>query len=232
MQFFSGRTALLGSGGFLVVALAAVMLLGSGTDDGGLRVDQRPLPADGVPESLERLRAGAPPGTPSPTPTAPAGGSNLDEAAPPSQAVIGRVRVGALGIDAPLIEVGFDATGELDVPRDGTSVGWYTISAAPGAAGNVLLGGHFDWAGDLAVFYRLSALSEGDLVEVDAGGQSHTYRVSEAGDLPFDAPLSDILGVRSGSPTLTLFTCGGTFDASRGEYDRRVVVRAVEVDAG
>ncbi len=137
-----------------------------------------------------------------------------------------RIRIPALSVDTKIVELGFNEDGQLDVPANGRDVGWYNISALPGSPGNALLGGHLDWAGSAAVFSRLRDLSEGDLVYIDTGGGELVYRVESAYVVTFDAPLGDVLGERSGPGTITLFTCGGGFDAARREYEERVIVRA------
>ena len=140
-----------------------------------------------------------------------------------------RVRIPALAVDTNIVELGFNADGQLDVPADGRTVGWYNISARPGSPGNALLGGHLDWVGSAAVFWRLRELSEGDLVYIDSGSGELVYRVESAYVVGFDAPLGDVLGERSGPGTITLFTCGGGFDSALREYDERVIVRAAAV---
>ena len=140
-----------------------------------------------------------------------------------------RIRIPALSVDTSIVELGVKADGQLDVPASGRTVGWYNISARPGGPGNALLGGHLDWAGSAAVFGGLRELSEGDLVYIDTGSGELAYRVESAYVVAFDAPLGDVLGERSGPATITLFTCGGGFDAALREYDERVIVRAVAI---
>ncbi|MPZ99447.1 MAG: sortase [Dehalococcoidia bacterium] len=128
--------------------------------------------------------------------------------------------------------MGFNPQGQLEVPWTSYDVGWYSVSARPGSAGNALMGGHLNWAGELGVFDRLSELSAGDLIYVDTVDGRVTYEVERTHYIAYDSTFAELLGVRSGRETLTLFTCGGTFDQSRREYDERFVVRAVMVDAG
>ena len=143
-----------------------------------------------------------------------------------------RLQVPSLGVDAPMVDLGFDAAGRLDVPSDGRSVGWYDVSSKPGEPGNALLGGHYDWDGSLAVFSRLSELVAGDRVQLDDGaGEELVYEVQSTASVDWDHPLSEILSGESGGSRLTLFTCGGDFDAERGEYGQRVVVWATLVES-
>ncbi len=162
---------------------------------------------------------------PEPAPAAPA----VAPAPSPSGLTL---RIPALGIDAPVVTLGFTGDGQLDVPDDGSSVGWYDISPRPGEPGNALLGAHFDWDGSLAVFASLSQLSTGDLVYVaDGSAEELVYEVSDARSVGWDHPVSDVLATGDGGSSLTLFTCGGSFDSDRSEYDERLIVRAVQIDA-
>ncbi len=142
-----------------------------------------------------------------------------------------RIRIPALSVDAPVVELGFNADGLLDVPSNGATVGWYSVSAEIGAPGSALLGGHRDWAGATAVFYRLGDLSSGDLIHIERGGELLVYQVQSVRSVQYDTPLSDVLDGRSVSSTLTLFTCGGNFDRGLGQYDERVIVVASQVPA-
>lgn len=142
-----------------------------------------------------------------------------------------RLRIPTLGIDAQIVTLGFTGDGQLDVPHNGSSVGWYDISPRPGEAGNALLGAHFDWDGALAVFAGLSQLSPGDLVFIDSGSAAQVaYEVSVATSVGWDHPVADVLAANGAESSLTLFTCGGNFDTERSEYDERLVVRAVQTE--
>jgi LPXTG-site transpeptidase (sortase) family protein len=140
-----------------------------------------------------------------------------------------RLRIPVLGVDSRIVELGVQADGQLGVPWDAYSVGWYDISSAPGAAGNALLGGHLNWAGSVGVFDRLDELSPGDLIYVDGTAEPLVYRVTASRSVSADAALGEVLGRRSGPSTITLFTCGGSFDYSVREYDHRYVVTAERV---
>lgn len=136
----------------------------------------------------------------------------------------------SLAVSAEIVDLGFNGDGQLDVPSDGVSVGWYDVSPRPGEPGNALLGGHYDWDGSLAVFWRLGELQQGDVVELDDGtGAALVYEVQSTSNVDWDRPLSEILASDDGS-SLTLFTCGGVFDETRGEYEQRVVVWATLVE--
>jgi len=126
-----------------------------------------------------------------------------------------------------MVTLGVDPKGVMQVPGNGTDVGWYTFSAVPGTAGNAVISGHLDTAtSNQAVFMHLKDLRQGDAVSVLEGGKQIDYQVfwskSWADDV---APLPLILG-NAPSPTLTLITCSGTFDRATRNYSERLVVRA------
>lgn len=150
------------------------------------------------------------------------GAASSDDIAPPT-----RVRVPAVGIDAPLTGVGLDPTGALAVPAGNATAGWYAQGAAPGAPGPAVLTGHVDGGGAPAVFARLRELRPGDAVLVDrADGTSVSFVVTRVERHPKAAfPTAAVYGPTPG-PELRLITCGGTFDRAAGSYPDNVVVWA------
>lgn len=118
-----------------------------------------------------------------------------------------RIVVPAAGVDAPVAEVGVAI-------RDGKAVwetawkaaGHHIDSAMPGQPGNMVITGHVSVADreNLAVFQKLDAVSEGDVVEVFSGEQRYAYRVSKV----LVVPPSAVKLLRSDSTaTVTLVTC-------------------------
>ncbi len=138
-----------------------------------------------------------------------------------------RLRIPSISIDAPLVPLGVDGNGTMQVPGNGTDVGWYSFSALPGQAGNAVLSGHLDTAtSDRAVFSRLKELKPGDAISVVQGATQASFEVFWSKSWADDqAPLALILG-NAPSPTLTLITCAGTFDRINRNYSNRLVVRA------
>jgi hypothetical protein len=135
----------------------------------------------------------------------------------------------AIGVDAIVIPVGIDQpTGSIQIPTDIRIVGWYRYGPAPGLPGSTLLVGHVDSnAQGAGVFFRLRQLNLGAIVSVrTAGGSVAAYRVVARRFYPKAALPARIFSA-SGSPTLTLITCGGAFDPVTRHYEDNVVIYAI-----
>ena len=142
-----------------------------------------------------------------------------------------RVRVGSIEVDAPVVPVGVDDAGQMEVPEDVRTIGWYRFGAAPGEDGSAVLSGHVDdRVQGPGAFYDLVDTAAGDTVEVDTGaGSTLTYRVDSVRNFgKADLPLDEVFQ-RSGPPRLVLITCGGPFDRTTGSYQENIVVTAVPV---
>jgi LPXTG-site transpeptidase (sortase) family protein len=165
--------------------------------------------------------AGTPPAVPSGAPAA------VDRRAEPV-----RVRFAGLDVDAPVVPVGVGDRGEMEVPVDVHTVGWYRFGPAPGSdAGSSVLSGHVDdRVQGRGAFYRLAELEPGDPVEVGlAGAGTLAFQVSSVERVDkAQLPVERIFG-RSGPPRLTLVTCGGEFGRAERSYRENVVVTAVPV---
>lgn len=138
------------------------------------------------------------------------------------------IRAEAADVDAQIetLEV---VAGAMQSPTGAEQVAWYKDTARLGTAGNVVMAGHLNyWGVPEGVFYALSDLKEGDVIEVTGeSGIVYRYRVTSVGlEDATAAPAEAIVG-QTASSTLTLITCGGEWDAARSEYLSRTVVQAV-----
>jgi LPXTG-site transpeptidase (sortase) family protein len=138
-----------------------------------------------------------------------------------------RVRVPAIGVDSPLMDLGLQPDGSLEVPAEGFPAGWFTGSPTPGEIGPAVLAGHVDWAGSPGVFVDLDQLQAGDQVLVDrVDGSTATFVVTRVDQVAkADFPTAEVYG-DIGNAGLRLITCGGEFDRSTGDYLDDVVVFA------
>jgi sortase A len=137
-----------------------------------------------------------------------------------------RVRIPSINVNAAVEQVGIDAEGNMDTPKDPWNTAWYAPGVRPGQAGNAAIAGHVDYAGlGQVVFWDLNLLVAGDEVFVDtADGKTLRFVVSDSTYYrPANAPLERIFGGANTS-NLNLITCGGAFDPATRQYDQRLVV--------
>jgi len=139
-----------------------------------------------------------------------------------------RIRIPAIGVDAPLTGLGLDAEGHLDTPptdRPGTA-GWYTGGPDPGSAGPAIIAGHVDNAQGPAVFYGLGALHPGDTVDVERRDHRTAEFTVDGIEVYSKTGFPDQLVYGPTSyPELRVITCGGGYSKATG-YLGNVVVFA------
>jgi LPXTG-site transpeptidase (sortase) family protein len=182
-----------------------------------------------VPGATAPPPAAPPTTTPAPAPTIPSHAAQLDQL--PARAALEPVAVtaGDDAISGPVVPTGVNpSTGELDLPAEAKVVAWYRYGPAPGAPGSAVLAGHVDWHGVPGIFFRLRELHAGDAVSVamsDGSVQSWTVTDVRLVAKP-ELPVADVFS-RTGPPTLTLVTCGGSFDSRTHHYRSNVIVTAV-----
>jgi hypothetical protein len=139
-----------------------------------------------------------------------------------------RLRIPQIRVDTPVMRLGLDAAGGLDVPPEGNPniAGWYKDGTPPGTPGTAVVAGHVDTAEGPAVFYHLGSLRKGHTVEVlrrDGRTAVFTIDAIEVYDAA-DFPDSKVYG-KAARPELRVITCGGGFVEGKG-YRGNVVVFA------
>ncbi|MFC7638589.1 MULTISPECIES: class F sortase [Streptomyces] len=148
---------------------------------------------------------------------------------PPADPV--RIRIAAIGVDAPMTPLGLDAAGTLQTPpRDKADVaGWYGDGTTPGSAGTAIVAGHVDTpTGAPGVFYNLGALTKGATIEisrVDRKTAVFTVRAVELYERE-KFPSKKVYG-STGRPELRLITCGGDYVKGTGYLGNIVVYAAL-----
>lgn len=138
-----------------------------------------------------------------------------------------RLRIGAIGVDAPILPVGVTA-GTTEIPADVHDVGWYRFGGRPGGSGSTLLVAHVSSGTQgPGVFFRLRDLVPGDDVLVEMrNGSSSVFRVIARWSYAKEA-LPDRLFGQNGPAMLALVTCGGPYSEATGRYEDNIVVYAV-----
>jgi hypothetical protein len=145
---------------------------------------------------------------------------------PPEVAEPVSLHIDGLGIEgAPIVPVGVEATGEMEVP-EADEVGWYRHGPAPGEPGSGVLAAHIAYNGVDGVFRHLSDLDGGaEVVVAFDDGTSMRFVVSEIARYA-KTDLPDDVFAREGDPRLALITCGGDFDHKNRSYEDNVVAYA------
>ncbi|BAU87486.1 peptidase C60 sortase A and B [Streptomyces laurentii] len=139
-----------------------------------------------------------------------------------------RIRIPALRVAAPIMDVGLDPDGWIAAPppQDANLAGWYQNGIAPGQRGTSIVVGHVDNMAGPAVFYGLGSLEKGRRVEVErydgrvAVFEVYGVEVYAKNDFPGVRVYGD-----TGAAELRVITCGGGYTRAHG-YDGNVVVYA------
>lgn len=116
----------------------------------------------------------------------------------------------------------------MEIPK-ASEAGWYRYGVLPGgSAGSSVIAAHVDHDGSRGVFFDLRLLEVGaEITVTDVTGGTHRYVVSERFQVGKNRLPVDELFRTSGSPVLTLITCGGGFNQRARRYADNIVVRAV-----
>ena len=141
-----------------------------------------------------------------------------------------RLTIPSLHIDAPIVAVGVDESGQMQIPPLVTQIGWYKYGPAPGAtSGSIVLAGHVDSATQaLGAFFRLRDIPEHAEVTITArNGSLLSYTVIAREEFPKTMVPLRSLFARTGPPRLTLITCGGTFNRTIRSYNDNIVITAL-----
>ncbi|WP_194398084.1 class F sortase [Microbacterium atlanticum] len=143
-----------------------------------------------------------------------------------------RVVAASVDVDVPVVPVGVETGGFMELPVDPAIAGWYRFGSDPASPdGNVVISAHVDApAYPIGPFSRLRDLAAGEVVEVtDAAGAAHRYSVESVTYYPkADLPVSELFA-RAGTRDLVLITCGGAFDSTTGRYADNVVAIATPI---
>lgn len=152
----------------------------------------------------------------------------VESARTPGRSTPVRLRISAIGVDTPVMPLGLEQDGTVQVPpiEEDDQAGWYRYSPAPGQVGPSVILGHVT-VGDYGdgVFRRLPQLRRGDRITARLeNGEAAVFTVREVRTVAkADFPTEDVYG-NTDRPELRLITCGGP--RSGGEYRDNVIVFA------
>jgi len=151
-----------------------------------LRVGAQPTPAASAVATPPPPATPVPTFTPQPTPTL-VPSPTPTPARPRATAAPTRIVAPAIGLDAPVVEIGYKMTYLGDIPvaewqEPANAAGFHIGSAYPGNPGNTVLSGHNNIQGE--VFRYLVDLKAGDEVILYVAETAYHYRVSTKEILP------------------------------------------------
>jgi len=137
-----------------------------------------------------------------------------------------RLVIPAIKVDAVVQSVGILENGSMGIPTNFTDVAWYNKGSIPGAPGSAVIAGHLDGKNvPQAVFYNLSNLASGDLVEViDQRGEVLRFAVVVVKTYDHNDSASEVFSSDASRVRLNLITCGGVWDKTQKIYTKRIVV--------
>lgn len=144
---------------------------------------------------------------------------------PPSEPV--RIEIPSLGVNAPIMRLGQDADGAVQVPPlgDHNLAGWYDRTVLPGQAGTSVILGHVDNFTGPSVFFSIKMLRPGETVTVvRADGTSAEFSVDGVQKVTKATFPSTAIYGNTRYPGLRLITCGGPFDSATRQYLDNIVV--------
>ena len=167
--------------------------------------------SSGAPAMPAAVSAAAPPAAPS----APVAATTVLPRAEPAGLEVPSIGVRVSG----LIDLGLTPTGEMEVPADAVTAGWFDLGPTPGELGPAVIAAHVNFEKVPGLFARLHETAVGDAIAVTrVDGSTATfiaYRVERFAKAAF--PTEDVYGNTAG-PELRLITCGGAFDRASGDY--------------
>jgi len=142
-----------------------------------------------------------------------------------------QIKIPALQVDAPIVNLGLNADRTLAVPQRGEDVGWYVGSAAPGAKGPAVLVGHLDWRLKKGVFWNLNKLNPGDEIQIIREDMSVVvYRVTNKETYSQDAFPTEKVYNKTEDREMRLITCSGAYSLLQGRYSDNLVIYASMVN--
>ena len=138
-----------------------------------------------------------------------------------STALLGRLSIPAIGVNAGIIAVGVTRAGHLAIGGSVRDVYRWRSGVQPGQQGSAVLAGH-TWSKGPGVFDNLGRLRPGNLVVVGVNRFKVT-RVRKVTGMSRQA-VAELFSDR-GKPRLVLITCGDRNNLT-GVYRTRIIVNA------
>lgn len=145
----------------------------------------------------------------------------------PVQRPVG-IEIPSISLFAQVEEIGVTQDNVMEVPTDGSKVGWYSLGNKPGSVGRAILNGHYDTTtGKPAVFYHLRSLNRGDIIYLKMEGQDELlFQVEDVISEPWKSFPEELIYGPTDRKELALITCDGVWNPIEKSYSKRLVVFA------
>ena len=136
-----------------------------------------------------------------------------------------RLIIEKIKVNTSIQSAGLTQSGNMAVPSQANSVGWYEYGSRPGEQGAAVLAGHLDGAqGKPDVFAKLHVLEKGDtFLVIDDVGKTITFVVTSTRMYNQSDKPSEVFTASDGAH-VNLITCAGAWDNKRHLYTKRLVV--------
>ncbi len=136
------------------------------------------------------------------------------------------LKIPSIGVYANIQHVGFTSDGEMDVPDNTETLGWFAFGPRPGEKGSAVIAGHFFGENEVpGVFANLAQVETGDTIYVeDSKGNTLSFIVR--GQRLYNPGFVLDVFNRTDKPYLNLITCDGDWDLTKESYSKRLVVFA------
>lgn len=141
------------------------------------------------------------------------------------------IDIAKLSVHARIKSMSVNGKNQLQAPDNVYDAGWYNASAQPGQPGAMLVDGHISSWTTQGVFYGLNKLVVGDPIAITRGdGKIFTYKVvkTEIDDAASVDMASLLVSQDTAKPGLNLISCSGDVIPGSNEFNKRIVIYAVE----
>ena len=135
-----------------------------------------------------------------------------------------RMRIPALSLDYEIQPSGADESGNMVIIPALSVISWFELSSIPGNAGNSIMGGHNTWRGERSMLFTLDELEIGSEMEIEySDGTSLRFLLESVFVYKLETAPADLIMDYYGQARVTLITCKGPFNSSKGTSENRIV---------
>jgi LPXTG-site transpeptidase (sortase) family protein len=138
-----------------------------------------------------------------------------------------RIAIPSIGVSAPVVPLGLNPDGTLQVPTVFSQTGWFTEGPEPGETGAAVIVGHLESLSGPGVFYQLHNLRVGAVISIRLRDRSIVrYVVDSMLRVSKSRFPTKLVYAHTKKPTLRLITCAGTMNPSTGHHPDNYIVFA------